>query len=54
MTAGTREGPWITPELAISTGSKIKATGGTIGLELDPFNPAAMDLHWENINRKDN
>ncbi len=42
-------GPWITPELAISTGAKIKASGGTSGLELDPFNPAAMDLHWENI-----
>jgi hypothetical protein len=42
-------GPWITPELAISTGGKTKASGGTSGFELDPFNPAAMDLQWENI-----
>ncbi len=42
-------GPWITEKYAMSTGHKIKASGGTPGFELDSFNPAAMDLHWENI-----
>ena len=42
-------GPWITPEYGMSTGHKIKASGGTTGFELDSYNPAAMDLQWESI-----
>jgi len=42
-------GPWITKEYAMSTGHKTKSAGGKRGFELDAFNPAAMDLHWENI-----
>ena len=42
-------GPWITQEYAMSTGHKIKASGGMSGFELDSYNPAAMDLHWESI-----
>jgi len=42
-------GPWITPELAISTKAKTKLAGGERGFELDPFNPAAMNIHWKNI-----
>ncbi|MCP4314304.1 MAG: hypothetical protein GY790_23870 [Bacteroidetes bacterium] len=42
-------GPWITPEYAMSTGHKIKASGGSTGFELDSYNPAAMDLQWESI-----
>lgn len=42
-------GPWITEQYAMSTRHKTKASGGTRGYELDAFNPAAMDLHWENI-----
>ncbi len=42
-------GPWITEQYAMSTKHKTKASGGTRGFELDAFNPAAMDLHWDNI-----
>jgi hypothetical protein len=42
-------GPWITEAFAMSTRHKTKAAAGTPGFELDAFNPAAMDLHWENI-----
>ena len=42
-------GPWITEQYAMSTKHKTKSAAGTPGFELDAFNPAAMDLHWENI-----
>jgi len=42
-------GPWITEQYAMSTKHKTKSAGGERGYELDAFNPAAMDLHWDNI-----
>lgn len=33
----------------VSTGHKIKASGGTTGFELGSYNPSVMDLRWESI-----
>ena len=42
-------GSWITEALAINPRRKTKQSGsGLRSFELDPFNPVAMDVHWEN------
>lgn len=48
----TAGGPWITPEYAVSTGGHTDMSASQGGPLLDPFNKAAMDIHWENIIEK--
>ena len=39
-------GPWVTPELAASSGMRVKRAGvGGAGPMIDPFSPAAMSNH---------